>query len=160
MAHLEFGYRKMLLCRNISKEPCKGTHENFVSYWSAGIIMVILFQANLKIGKINIFFKIFQNIWAKMNFFYHLFQNKTKPFIPNLPDPVNFVPFGTMRCIQFLPMTSLIFISIFCICFFLNKAWTFLFPKIYIRFVFIHNCFNLLLSHSYIQHLKWVGKLR
>ena len=57
MAHLEFGYCKKLLCRNTSKEPCKGTHENFVSYWSAGIIMVILFQASLKIGKINIFSK-------------------------------------------------------------------------------------------------------
>ena len=58
---------------------------------------------------------------------------------PNLPDPVNFVPFGMMKYsffffFFFLQSTSFIFMNILCIwfaCLFLNKVSTFLCPMIY-----------------------------
>ena len=46
-------------------------------------------------------------------------------FNPNLPDPVNFVPFGTMRYspfdINFISITCILFVYLY-FCLFLNKA--------------------------------------
>ena len=95
-------------------------------------------------------------------------------FNPNLPNFVNFVPFGMMRYIKFLPSTLYVLEhnlhDINCIiCLFLNKVLTFLFPMICDLLWFtiilmcyqIHNYFNLL-SDSYCQHWNpqnGVGKL-
>ena len=53
---------------------------------------------------------------------------------PNLPDPVNFVPFGTMRYspfdINLIGITCILFVYLY-FCLFLNKAETFLFTMIY-----------------------------
>ena len=53
---------------------------------------------------------------------------------PNLPAPVNFVPFGTMTYspfdINLMSMTCIKFIYLY-FCLFLNKAYTFLFAMIY-----------------------------
>ena len=53
---------------------------------------------------------------------------------PNLPAPVNFVPFGTMTYspfdINLMSMTCIKFVYLY-FCLFLNKAYTFLFAMIY-----------------------------
>ena len=53
---------------------------------------------------------------------------------PNLPDPVNFVPFGTMRYspfdINLISITCMLFVYLY-FCLFLYKAYSFLFAMIY-----------------------------
>ena len=59
---------------------------------------------------------------------------RTNYFNPNLPAPVNFVPFRTMTYspfdINLMSMTCIKFVYLY-FCLFLNKAYTFLFAMIY-----------------------------
>ena len=76
----------------------------------------------------------YTRVWFSEDMFSDKFKFYTGKINRNLPGTVNFVPFGTMRYAKFA--ISLINIHehnlpMICICLFLNKAYTFLFPMIY-----------------------------
>ena len=75
---------------------------------------------------------IFWVLWRHTDGFYNCSRNDF--FNPNVPAPVNFVPFGTMRYSPFdvnlISITCILFVYLY-FCLFLNKAKTFLFTMIY-----------------------------